>query len=69
MQGAVNENSEGGQISTVHQGKAALFLGMKSIAEVQCHIFIVFSILITKNKLFISVPFAYTIFQKQKMWG
>lgn len=44
MQGAVNENSGGGQIPTVCQDKAEVFLEMKSISEVQCHILILFSL-------------------------
>lgn len=42
MQGVVNENSGGGQIPTVYQSKAELFLEMKSTSEVQCHIDIIF---------------------------
>lgn len=57
MQGAVNENSGGGQLPTVYQGKAEVFLEMKSISEVQCHIFILFSILMIKKELFLSVLF------------
>lgn len=34
MQGGVNENSGGGQIPTVYQGKAERFLEMKSTSEV-----------------------------------
>lgn len=44
MQGVVNENSGGGggQIPTLCQGKAEVFLEMKSISEVQGHILILF---------------------------
>ena len=57
MQGVVNENSGGGQISTVYQGKAEVFLEMKSISEVQCHILILFSTFMIKKELFLSVLF------------
>lgn len=43
MQAAVNENSGGGQIPTVCQDKAEVFLETKSISEVQCHTLILFS--------------------------
>ena len=57
MQGVVNENSGGGQITTVYQGKAELFLEMKSTSEVQCHILILFSIFMMKKELFPPVLF------------
>lgn len=57
MQGVVNENSGGGQILTVYQGKAEVFLEMKSISEVQCHILILFSTFMMKKELFLSVLF------------
>lgn len=52
MQGVVNGNSGGGQIPTAYQGKAEVFLEMKSMSEVQCHILIVFSIFVIKKELF-----------------
>lgn len=53
----VNENSGGGQIPTVYQGKAEQFLEMKSTSEVQCHILILFSIFYDKEELFPPVMF------------
>lgn len=57
MQGVVNGNSGGGQILTVYQGKAEVFLEMKSMSEVWCHIWILFSIFIIKKELSPSVLF------------
>lgn len=57
MQGVVSENSGGGQIPTVYQGKAEQFLEMKSTSEVQCHILILFSIFMIKKELFPPVMF------------
>ena len=56
-QGVVNENSGGGQILTVYQGKAEIFLEIKSISKVQCHILILFSIFVIKKELFSSAMF------------
>ena len=50
IQGVVNENSGGGQIPTVYQGKAEVFLEMKSTSEVQCHILILFSIFMMRER-------------------
>lgn len=55
MQVVVSENSGGGQIPTVYHGKAEVFLEMKSITEVQCHILILFFIFLIRKKLFHSV--------------
>lgn len=57
IQGVVNENSGGGQTPTVCQGKAEVFLEMKSTSEVQCHVLILFSIFMMKKELFPPVLF------------
>lgn len=59
MQGVVNRNSGGGQILTVYQGEAEVFLEMKSMSEVWCHILILFFIFIIKKELFPSVLFYF----------
>lgn len=65
MRGAVNENSGGGQTPTVYQGKAEVFLEMKSISEVQGHSLTLSSYLYYQKELLPSIHLL-VIFQKQK---